>query len=128
MLRPGGRILVVVPFLIKIHQAPYDFHRHTEFALAAMARECGFAECRIDSVGNIFDVYDIDRWVRANLIRASTTGIRRFAARALIRIQNQAEGALRRILPSSLTAAADSVGFPQSYGMVARRSFKESPE
>jgi SAM-dependent methyltransferase len=123
VLRPGGQIFVVVPFVIKIHQAPYDFHRYTEFALAAMARDCGFVECRLDPVGNIFDVYDIDRWVRANLIRARTAGLRRFAARALIKIQNETERALQRILPSGLAAATDDLGFPQSYGMVARRPF-----
>ena len=42
LLKPGGRLVITVPFMIKIHQAPFDFHRHTHFALAQMAQEHGF--------------------------------------------------------------------------------------
>jgi len=121
VLRPGAPLFVVVPFMIKLHQTPHDFHRYTEFALAAMARDCGFAGVRIERLGNIFDVYDIDRWIRANLIRSSTTGWRRLAARALIKLQNETERTLMRVIPSELRGATDTVGFPQSYGMFARR-------
>jgi SAM-dependent methyltransferase len=42
LLRPGGVILITIPFLLKIHQAPYDFHRYSHFALHHMAQELGF--------------------------------------------------------------------------------------
>lgn len=33
VLRPGGTILVTVPFSARVHHAPYDFHRFTPFRL-----------------------------------------------------------------------------------------------
>jgi SAM-dependent methyltransferase len=33
LLRPEGRVLIMVPFLYNIHEAPFDFYRYTEFAL-----------------------------------------------------------------------------------------------
>lgn len=37
LLMPGGKILLSVPFFYRIHEAPYDFYRYTEFALRKYA-------------------------------------------------------------------------------------------
>jgi SAM-dependent methyltransferase len=37
ILKPSGRILLGVPFLYKIHEAPHDYFRYTEFALRNFA-------------------------------------------------------------------------------------------
>lgn len=42
VLRPGGVLLLSVPFLYPIHNAPYDFHRFTKHALLRAFREAGF--------------------------------------------------------------------------------------
>lgn len=36
VLRPGGTLLVTVPFAARVHHAPFDFHRFTRFQLATM--------------------------------------------------------------------------------------------
>ena len=36
ILRPGGVLLLNVPFYYPLHSIPYDYHRFTEFALRAM--------------------------------------------------------------------------------------------
>lgn len=36
VLRPGGKLIVGVPFLYWLHEQPYDFYRYTEFGLAFM--------------------------------------------------------------------------------------------
>ncbi len=41
ILRPGGRILLSVPFYYKIHEAPFDYYRYTEFALRYLAEKNG---------------------------------------------------------------------------------------
>ena len=41
MLKPGGVILVAIPFLVKIHQAPIDFVRYTHYALERLAEDAG---------------------------------------------------------------------------------------
>nr|BAL53495.1 hypothetical conserved protein [uncultured Chloroflexota bacterium] len=42
LLKPGGRLLIAVPFMIKIHQAPFDFYRYTHYALRQLAADHGF--------------------------------------------------------------------------------------
>jgi SAM-dependent methyltransferase len=39
LLMPGGKILLSVPFLYRIHEAPFDFYRYTEFALKKYAEK-----------------------------------------------------------------------------------------
>ncbi len=39
ILAPGGRVLLNVPFLYRIHEAPYDYARYTEFALRRFAAQ-----------------------------------------------------------------------------------------
>lgn len=42
IVAPGGCVVITVPFLLKVHQAPFDFARYTPFYLEKMAKECGF--------------------------------------------------------------------------------------
>ena len=56
ILKKNGRLILTVPFLIKIHQAPYDFLRYTEYMLQRLFLEGGFEDFRIEKIGNIFDV------------------------------------------------------------------------
>lgn len=42
LLKPGGSLIIAVPFMIKIHQAPFDFQRYTHYSLEQMARQHGF--------------------------------------------------------------------------------------
>lgn len=47
VLRPGGRLLLTMPFLYPLHDAPHDFQRYTTHGLeAALAR----ARLRVDAV------------------------------------------------------------------------------
>jgi SAM-dependent methyltransferase len=39
LLTKGGKIVITIPFMLKIHQAPFDFGRYTHFALEKMADE-----------------------------------------------------------------------------------------
>lgn len=39
LLKPGGRLLITVPFLLKLHQEPVDYHRYTRYALEKVASE-----------------------------------------------------------------------------------------
>lgn len=42
LLKPGGSLVIAVPFMIKIHQAPFDFQRYTHYSLEQMAYQHGF--------------------------------------------------------------------------------------
>ena len=41
LLKPGGELILAVPFLLKVHQSPVDFARYTHFALRRMGAEAG---------------------------------------------------------------------------------------
>ena len=56
ILRPGGKVLILVPFFIKIHQEPYDYLRYTHFMLRYVLGREGFEKVRVDPSGNIVDV------------------------------------------------------------------------
>ena len=50
VLRPGGGLVVTVPFSARVHHAPYDFHRFTRFRLATMF--AGFASADVSERGD----------------------------------------------------------------------------
>jgi SAM-dependent methyltransferase len=54
ILRPGGSLLVTVPFSARVHHAPQDFHRFTRYRLATMF--AGFDIITIDERGDDFAV------------------------------------------------------------------------
>lgn len=56
LLKPGGTVLVTVPFNVGIHGDPSDFGRYTETMLERMAKEAGFKEIKIERQGTIFAV------------------------------------------------------------------------
>lgn len=51
VLRPGGKLVLNVPFMYWVHEAPHDYHRYTVFALQRMARDVGFQVESIDPIG-----------------------------------------------------------------------------
>ncbi len=55
-LKPGGQSLILVPFIIKLHQQPYDFHRYTKYALGKYARDAGFSKIEIREVGGFSNI------------------------------------------------------------------------
>jgi SAM-dependent methyltransferase len=56
ILKPGGRIIVFVPFFYWIHSEPHDYFRYTEFSLS---RFCDINELEIiklEPYGGYFDI------------------------------------------------------------------------
>ncbi len=51
IIRPGGRIIMTVPFLDRIHESPHDYCRHTDFALRRGAENCGLEVELLEPLG-----------------------------------------------------------------------------
>ena len=51
-LRPGGRLLLTVPFAARWHFIPYDFWRYTPSTLLMLMTEAGFQDIRVTARGN----------------------------------------------------------------------------
>ncbi len=52
VLRSGGRALVTVPFLVPLHQLPYDYYRFTEEGLRVLFTRVGLRAESIEPRGN----------------------------------------------------------------------------
>ena len=53
VLRPGGRLLLTVPFLQPLHQLPFDFRRYTPRGLAELVEENGLEVEILEPRGNV---------------------------------------------------------------------------
>jgi SAM-dependent methyltransferase len=59
VLKPGGAVLIVVPFLIRVHQTPHDFLRYTRYMIEYMLAKTGYQDVEVRELGDIFDVHDV---------------------------------------------------------------------
>ncbi len=55
-LKPGGKLIIGVPFLYWIHEAPHDFHRYTEFSLERMSKLAGLQVIDLSAWGGAPEV------------------------------------------------------------------------
>jgi SAM-dependent methyltransferase len=84
LLKPGGRLIMAVPFMIKVHQPPFDFHRYTHFALPQIGADAGlkleYLEGYYDSVFFIGEGFrNLQYWELKKLPR-----LKRWAVRAIL--------------------------------------------
>ncbi len=54
VLKPGGRLLLVVPQQWEVHQAPHDYFRFTRFGLERLLGQAGLAVPGIEPLGGFF--------------------------------------------------------------------------
>ncbi len=52
VLRPGGKLLLTVPFAAPLHQLPFDFQRFTEIGIKALLERHGFVIEVLEPRGN----------------------------------------------------------------------------
>lgn len=52
LARPGGRLVVSTPFLVRIHGSPHDYWRFTPLGLQTLLQRHGFTVVTIQSWGN----------------------------------------------------------------------------
>lgn len=52
VLKPGGVLLLSVPFSARRHHVPFDFHRFTRERLQILLADHGFRDVRLDERGN----------------------------------------------------------------------------
>lgn len=88
ILRPNGQYIGIVPFLVGVHQRPYDFFRYTDIQLTNMLTEAGFNEVEVIPLGNIKDTYtQITRQFFQQVIGASKTILPKIIWRILWKMQ-----------------------------------------
>lgn len=53
LLKPGGYLLISIPFIYPIHEAPHDYWRFTRYGLQKMCQDNGLEVIEINSKGGI---------------------------------------------------------------------------
>ena len=54
ILNKGGTLILSVPHLSRLHEAPYDFYRYTKYGIRYILEEVGFEVLKIVPQGGIF--------------------------------------------------------------------------
>ena len=82
-LRPGGRLLLTVPFAARWHFVPYDYWRFTPSSLNQLLRQAGFADVVVRARGNALTVacYKAMALLLPLLSPQGASGIRAWALR-----------------------------------------------
>lgn len=114
VLSVDGRLLLNVPFLYRIHEAPYDYFRYTSFALARVLAEAGL---HIEELRVIGGPPEVLTDTLAKFI-AQIPVLGRFAAMAL---QYLVRGVLR-VSAAKRGPANSASAFPLGYFVIASRS------
>lgn len=116
VLAPGGLFVATVPFLMRVHQKPYDFNRYTNFQLERLLAEAGFVDAAVMPLSRPVEVYATSarHFYAAELSRA--TGARRLLLRASRFLDRG-----RMALLSVAAGSEPSPDYTEGYGLTARR-------
>jgi SAM-dependent methyltransferase len=109
VLRPGGMVLIMVPFLYWIHEPPHDYYRYTEFALRALCGDNGLEVVHLEPYGGYPDIL-LDLFNKIFIRRESTARPFMWLCRRLV-----ATG------PYGRWRSSTKEQFPQGYCLVATK-------
>jgi SAM-dependent methyltransferase len=56
ILKPRGIAIISTPFLVELHNEPYDYFRYTKYALKLFAEESNFKILELEESGGIFSI------------------------------------------------------------------------
>ena len=114
ILRPGGRILMNVPFYYWLHETPYDYYRYTEFALRRFVENEGLALLLLEPIGGAPEVL-------ADFL-AKTVGRTRFVGRGIAVGIQGITGRFVRTSVGKKASRKSSRTFPLGYFLIAEKA------
>jgi SAM-dependent methyltransferase len=56
VLKPGGQVLLSLPFVYPEHEVPNDYRRLTVYGIKQVMEECGFEITSVEKLGSTFEV------------------------------------------------------------------------
>ena len=124
ILRPGGLIIGTVPFLLNVHQIPYDFNRYTNFMLEKMFKDNGFSDIEVRGLGTPWDVYRTAQNNFFNLLMQSKLSENKFGhvgRKFLARLGRKIIYSTSAVLNPVFRKVSPSDIFTQGYGFKARK-------
>jgi SAM-dependent methyltransferase len=114
-----GKLIITVPFLIKLHQEPHDYYRYTEYILHKLLDQVGFTKVEITKIGNFFDIYSSYTNVFCQILSGyKSDNYKKYKFRIL--------SIMYRIIFKLLVSVSridlnqvDEIGYPWGYGVIA---------
>lgn len=114
VLRPGGKLVMNVPFFYWLHEIPHDYYRYTEYALKHFAQKSGFNVLNLEILGGAPEiVLDI---LCKNIRRMKPLGREIASAIEIVGMP-----LLKSYLGQKISRAT-AQNFPYAYGMVLVKS------
>lgn len=110
ILKNGGVLMMTVPFLYGIHEAPHDYRRFTKYGLEYELRRAGFRQIEIHEIGGVVSVIST---LCAKFIEY-IVGSNSFVVRLLVSIQLL----LMRVPFVKWLERKTSGRFPLEYGII----------
>ncbi len=116
LLKPGGSLAVAVPFMIKVHQAPFDFYRYTHYTLIELAEQHGLEVALLDGYYDpIFfmgeGIRNLRFWVLPKLPRPA-----RWLGRGLLIVIEASMILLRPVVGKGFVKSPDTAKNPAAIG------------
>lgn len=108
-LKPGGSLIVGVPFLYWVHEAPHDYHRYTRFALTRLCEQANLQVAAIEPYGGAPEVI-------ADLM-TKTLGGRAMAAKLIYYTTK----AMLSLPPVKRISRTSSANMPWGYLLIAKK-------
>jgi SAM-dependent methyltransferase len=109
VLRPNGKLIVTVPFLYGVHEAPHDYHRYTAFKLRAFCEVNGLKVLELQPYGGGLEVV------------LDIVGKHLESHPVLSAVYLSVAKLLRRIGPIKAVSERRKEIFPLGYSMVAQK-------
>lgn len=121
ILKTGGKLIMVTPFLIKVHQAPYDYQRYTEYMFRDFFEKIHFEKFSIEKIGNITDIYSIVHRSLTKYLLSETSGarMRHLLIKSLLFIEKIVFYMVLKSAGPETILKQDNMGYPQGYGCTA---------
>jgi SAM-dependent methyltransferase len=116
LLKPGGKLILTIPFLLKVHFSPYDFFRYTHHSLKKLLIETGF---EIQSMQGYYDpIFLMGESVR-NIINyelSDKSKMQRIIIRAILLVTQAAMKLLATVLGKGRMINPDTAKSPAAIG------------
>lgn len=108
MLKPGGVLIVAIPFLVKMHQVPVDFARYTHYALQRFASDHRMEIAHLEGFYDPVSVLAEGIGNLKNAVLPELHGPRRYAAHSVAWVLQASASALRSFLGPGQVTSPDS--------------------
>lgn len=79
ILKDGGTIILQVPFMWWIHEAPHDYFRYTPYGLKYMFEKAGYTDIQVQPTTGFFTMWFLKmnyfslRWIKGSTFRKNLT-------------------------------------------------------